>query len=103
MNVALFMHLCVFVCDGHVAFRSAPASPTHSGLLSPHSSGLQTPECLSREGSPISHEHEFSTKLASVPEFRYSQSAPGESQSPVYSIWTFRKSLFCMDRFANAV
>ncbi|KAF5899256.1 forkhead box protein K1, partial [Clarias magur] len=61
---------------GPLSSRSAPASPTHSGLLSPHSSGLQTPECLSREGSPISHEHEFSTKLASVPEFRYSQSAP---------------------------
>ncbi|XP_060799045.1 forkhead box protein K1 [Neoarius graeffei] len=65
---------------GPLSSRSAPASPTHSGLLSPHSSGLQTPECLSREGSPISHENEFSTKLASVPEFRYSQSAPG---SPV--------------------
>ncbi|KAG7316958.1 hypothetical protein KOW79_019256 [Hemibagrus wyckioides] len=65
---------------GPLSSRSAPASPTHSGLLSPHSSGLQTPECLSREGSPVSHEHEFSSKLASVPEFRYSQSAPG---SPV--------------------
>ncbi|KAF7691087.1 forkhead box protein K1 [Silurus meridionalis] len=65
---------------GPLSSRSAPASPTHSGLLSPNSSGLQTPECLSREGSPISHEHEFNTKLASVPEFRYSQSAPG---SPV--------------------
>ncbi|XP_043086586.1 forkhead box protein K1 isoform X1 [Puntigrus tetrazona] len=60
--------------------KSAPASPTHSGLLSPHSSGLQTPECLSREGSPVSHEHDFGSKLASVPEYRYSQSAPG---SPV--------------------
>ncbi|XP_066530150.1 forkhead box protein K1 [Hoplias malabaricus] len=65
---------------GPLSSRSAPASPTHSGLLSPHSSGLQTPECLSREGSPVSHEHEFSSKLASVPEYRYSQSAPG---SPV--------------------
>lgn len=59
-------------------FRSAPASPTHPGLLSPHSSGLQTPECLSREGSPIPHDHDFGSKLASVPEYRYSQSAPGE-------------------------
>ncbi|XP_030645684.1 forkhead box protein K1 [Chanos chanos] len=65
---------------GPLSSRSAPASPTHSGLLSPHSSGLQTPECLSREGSPVSHEHDFSSKLASVPEYRYSQSAPG---SPV--------------------
>ncbi|XP_028843457.1 forkhead box protein K1 [Denticeps clupeoides] len=67
---------------GPLSSRSAPASPTHSGLFSPHSSGLQTPECLSREGSPVSHEHDFSTKLASVPEYRYSQSAPG---SPVGS------------------
>ncbi|XP_030590469.1 forkhead box protein K1 isoform X3 [Archocentrus centrarchus] len=61
--------------------KSAPASPTHQGLLSP-SSGLQTPECLSREGSPIPHDHheQLASKLASVPEYRYSQSAPG---SPV--------------------
>ncbi|XP_065416219.1 forkhead box protein K1 isoform X3 [Chrysemys picta bellii] len=65
---------------GPLSSRSAPASPTHPGLLSPHSSGLQTPECLSREGSPIPHEHDFASKLASVPEYRYSQSAPG---SPV--------------------
>ncbi|MBN3318155.1 AP5Z1 protein, partial [Atractosteus spatula] len=65
---------------GPLSSRSAPASPTHPGLLSPHSSGLQTPECLSREGSPISHDHDFGSKLASVPEYRYSQSAPG---SPV--------------------
>nr|XP_006112967.1 forkhead box protein K1 isoform X2 [Pelodiscus sinensis] len=65
---------------GPLSSRSAPASPTHPGLLSPHSSGLQTPECLSREGSPIPHDHDFASKLASVPEYRYSQSAPG---SPV--------------------
>lgn len=59
--------------------RSAPASPTHPGLMSPRSSGLQTPECLSREGSPIPHDSDFGTKLASVPEYRYSQSAPGKS------------------------
>ncbi|XP_056609011.1 forkhead box protein K1 [Triplophysa dalaica] len=67
---------------GPLSSRSAPASPTHSGLLSPQSSGLQTPECLSREGSPVSHEHDFGSKLASVAEYRYSQSAPG---SPVSS------------------
>ncbi|KAL7979278.1 hypothetical protein Chor_015302 [Crotalus horridus] len=61
-------------------YPSAPASPTHPGLLSPHTSGLQTPECMSREGSPIPHDHDFGAKLASVPEYRYSQSAPG---SPV--------------------
>ncbi|XP_019964490.2 forkhead box protein K1 [Paralichthys olivaceus] len=67
---------------GPLSSRSAPASPTHQGLLSPPSSGLQTPECLSREGSPIPHDHheQLANKLASVPEYRYSQSAPG---SPV--------------------
>ncbi|XP_053193356.1 forkhead box protein K1 [Scomber japonicus] len=67
---------------GPLSSRSAPASPTHQGLLSPPSSGLQTPECLSREGSPIPHDHheQLAHKLASVPEYRYSQSAPG---SPV--------------------
>ncbi|XP_004454003.2 forkhead box protein K1 [Dasypus novemcinctus] len=65
---------------GPLSSRSAPASPTHPGLLSPRPSGLQTPECLSREGSPIPHDPEFGSKLTSVPEYRYSQSAPG---SPV--------------------
>ncbi|XP_029432194.1 forkhead box protein K1 [Rhinatrema bivittatum] len=65
---------------GPLSSRSAPASPTHPGLMSPRSSGLQTPECLSREGSPVQHDHDFGSKLASVPEYRYSQSAPG---SPV--------------------
>ncbi|XP_037545859.1 forkhead box protein K1 isoform X2 [Nematolebias whitei] len=67
---------------GPLSSRSAPASPTHQGLLSPLSSGLQTPECLSREGSPIPQDHheQLVNKLASVPEYRYSQSAPG---SPV--------------------
>ncbi|KAJ8344912.1 hypothetical protein SKAU_G00291050 [Synaphobranchus kaupii] len=58
---------------GPLSSRSAPASPTHS-------SGLQTPDCLSREGSPVSHEQDLGSKLASVPEYRYTQSAPG---SPV--------------------
>ncbi|XP_044047483.1 forkhead box protein K1 isoform X3 [Siniperca chuatsi] len=67
---------------------SAPASPTHQGLLSPPSSGLQTPECLSREGSPISHDHheQLANKLASVPEYRYSQSAPGSPVSAQHVI-----------------
>ncbi|XP_020566520.2 forkhead box protein K1 isoform X3 [Oryzias latipes] len=67
--------------------KSAPASPTHQGLLSPSSSGLQTPECLSREGSPVPQDHheQLVSKLASVPEYRYSQSAPGSpiSAQPV--------------------
>ncbi|XP_077426329.1 forkhead box protein K1 [Vanacampus margaritifer] len=67
---------------GPLSSRSAPASPTHQGLLSPPSSGLQTPECLSREGSPLppDHHEQLAHKLAAVPEYRYSQSAPG---SPV--------------------
>ncbi|KAJ3614311.1 hypothetical protein NHX12_017885 [Muraenolepis orangiensis] len=67
---------------GPISSRSAPASPTHLGLLSSTSSGLQTPECPSREGSPILQDHhkQLTHKLASVSEFRYSQSAPG---SPV--------------------
>ncbi|XP_072318918.1 forkhead box protein K1 [Eucyclogobius newberryi] len=69
---------------GPLSSRSAPASPTHQGLMSPTSSGLQTPECLSREGSPIPQDHheQLVHKLSSVPEYRYSQSAPG---SPVSS------------------
>ncbi|XP_011611095.1 forkhead box protein K1 isoform X2 [Takifugu rubripes] len=67
---------------GPLSSRSAPASPTHQGLLSPPSSGLQTPESLSREGSPIPHDHhgQLANHVASVSEYRYSQSAPG---SPV--------------------
>lgn len=48
--------------------------------MSPRSSGLQTPECLSREGSPIPHDPDLGSKLASVPEYRYSQSAPGKTR-----------------------
>uniref|UniRef100_A0A3P9M6J1 Forkhead box K1 n=1 Tax=Oryzias latipes TaxID=8090 RepID=A0A3P9M6J1_ORYLA len=72
---------------GPLSSRSAPASPTHQGLLSPSSSGLQTPECLSREGSPVPQDHheQLVSKLAAVPEYRYSQSAPGSpiSAQPV--------------------
>lgn len=78
-----FVIVCRFISSILSLFcfiRSAPASPTHQGLLSPPSSGLQTPECLSREGSPIPHDHheQLASKLSSVPEYRYSQSAPGE-------------------------
>ncbi|XP_073504013.1 forkhead box protein K1 [Phyllobates terribilis] len=58
---------------GPLSSRSAPASPTY-----PDSCGLQTPDSMSREGSPVPHD--FGFKMASVPEYRYSQSAPG---SPV--------------------
>ncbi|CAN2387393.1 FORKHEAD, partial [Pristimantis euphronides] len=56
---------------GPLSSRSAPASPTYLD-----SCGLQTPESMSREGSPVPHDF----RMASVPEYRYSQSAPG---SPV--------------------
>ncbi|KAG5832251.1 hypothetical protein ANANG_G00289100 [Anguilla anguilla] len=63
---------------GPLSSRSAPASPTHS-------SGLQTPDCLSREGSPVSHEQDLGSKLASVPEYRYTQSAPERTATYHYT------------------
>lgn len=62
--------------------RSAPASPNHSGVLSAHSSGVQTPESLSREGSPVPMDPEPTTiqpKLAVIQEARFAQSAPGNA------------------------
>lgn len=50
-------------------------------MLSAHSSGAQTPESLSREGSPAPLEPEPSAsqpKLAVIQEARFAQSAPGE-------------------------
>uniref|UniRef100_A0A8B9QLU8 Forkhead box K2 n=1 Tax=Apteryx owenii TaxID=8824 RepID=A0A8B9QLU8_APTOW len=64
---------------GPLSSRSAPASPNHSGVLSAHSSGVQTPESLSREGSPVPMEPEPSAiqpKLAVIQEARFAQSAP---------------------------
>ncbi|XP_069785620.1 forkhead box protein K2 [Narcine bancroftii] len=69
---------------GPLSSRSAPASPSHPGVFSSHSSGVQTPESLSREGSPIPTDHESSTvqpKLAVIQEARYAQSAPGSPLS----------------------
>lgn len=74
-----FCLFCFYADAPFLHSRSAPASPTHPGLMSPRSSGLQTPECLSREGSPIPHDPDLGSKLASVPEYRYSQSAPGKT------------------------
>ncbi|RXM29168.1 Forkhead box protein K2 [Acipenser ruthenus] len=66
---------------GPLSSRSAPASPNHSGVLSAHSSGVQTPESLSREGSPVPMEPEpaaaVQAKLAVIQEARFAQSAPG--------------------------
>ncbi|XP_049632140.1 forkhead box protein K2 isoform X1 [Suncus etruscus] len=73
---------------GPLSSRSAPASPNHAGVLSAHSSGAQTPESLSREGSPAPLEPEPGTqqpKLAVIQETRFAQSAPGSplSSQPV--------------------
>ncbi|KAJ8363737.1 hypothetical protein SKAU_G00125680 [Synaphobranchus kaupii] len=76
---------------GPLSSRSAPASPNHSGVLSAHSSGVQTPDSLSREGSPVPMEPEATPapapaptpatavqpKLAVIQEARFARSAPG--------------------------
>ncbi|XP_023691370.1 forkhead box protein K2-like [Paramormyrops kingsleyae] len=84
---------------GPLSSRSAPASPSHSGVLSAHSSGVQTPESFSREGSPVPAEpaaaHAPTTapactptptpgstavvqsKMAVIQEARFAQSTPG--------------------------
>ncbi|XP_037349268.1 forkhead box protein K2 [Talpa occidentalis] len=69
---------------GPLSSRSAPASPNHAGVLSAHSSGAQTPESLSREGSPAPAEPEPGApqpKLTVIPEARFAQSAPGSPLS----------------------
>ncbi|XP_056152920.1 forkhead box protein K2 [Lampris incognitus] len=74
---------------GPLSSRSAPASPNHTGALSAHSSGVQTPDSLSREGSPVPMEPEptpapapiptttVQPKLAVIQEARFAQSSPG--------------------------
>ncbi|XP_078124991.1 forkhead box protein K2 [Sander vitreus] len=82
---------CFRTPHGPLSSRSAPASPNHSGVLSAHSSGVQTPDSLSREGSPVPLELETSApapasttvvqpKLAVIQEARFAQNTPG---SPV--------------------
>lgn len=77
---------------GPQSSRSAPASPNHTGALSAHSSGVQTPDSLSREGSPVPTDPEPSPasapaaavqpKLAVIQEARFAQNTSG---SPVSS------------------
>lgn len=73
--------------------RSAPASPNHSGVLSAHSSGMQTPDSLSREGSPVPLELDASAastptaaplqpKLAVIQEARLAHTTPGTRPPP---------------------
>uniref|UniRef100_A0A8C6T435 Forkhead box K2 n=1 Tax=Neogobius melanostomus TaxID=47308 RepID=A0A8C6T435_9GOBI len=59
---------------GPLSSRSAPASPNHTGALSAHSSGVQTPESLSREGSPIPMEQESAP--LQLPPARLAQNSP---------------------------
>ncbi|XP_062264365.1 forkhead box protein K2 [Platichthys flesus] len=83
---------CFRTPHGPLSSRSAPVSPNHSGVLSAHSSGVQTPDSLSREGSPVPLELETPSaptpvsaaavqpKLAIVQEARFAQNTTG---SPV--------------------
>uniref|UniRef100_A0A8C5QGW6 Forkhead box protein K2 n=1 Tax=Leptobrachium leishanense TaxID=445787 RepID=A0A8C5QGW6_9ANUR len=81
---------------GPLSSRSAPASPNHAGVLSAHSSGVQTPESLSREGSPVPLDPEPSTiqpKLAVIQEARFAQSAPGSPLSSQPVLITVQRQL----------
>ncbi|XP_067226383.1 forkhead box protein K2 isoform X1 [Chanodichthys erythropterus] len=70
---------------GPLSSRSAPASPNHTGALSAHSSGVQTPDSLSREGSPVPMDPDptpapapaIQPKLAVIQEACFTQNAPG--------------------------
>ncbi|XP_045079965.1 forkhead box protein K2-like isoform X1 [Coregonus clupeaformis] len=77
---------------GPLSSRSAPASPSHTGGLSAHSSGVQTPESLSREGSPVPMDPEparaiapttataLQPKLAVIQEAQFAPGSPLNSQ-----------------------
>ncbi|XP_061086871.1 forkhead box protein K2 isoform X2 [Conger conger] len=96
---------------GPLSSRSAPASPNHSGVLSAHSSGVQTPDSLSREGSPVPMEPESTStpapapapaptpatavqpKLAVIQEARFAQSAPGSPLSSQPVLITVQRQL----------
>ncbi|ELW68173.1 Forkhead box protein K2 [Tupaia chinensis] len=81
---------------GPLSSRSAPASPNHAGVLSAHSSGAQTPESLSREGSPAPLEPEPGTsqpRLAVIQEARFAQSAPGSPLSSQPVLITVQRQL----------
>lgn len=81
-------HLSLFIVFFPLHLRSAPASPNHTGALSAHSSGVQTPDSLSREGSPVPMDPEptpasapapaVQPKLAVIQEARFAQNAPGK-------------------------
>lgn len=76
---------CFRAPHGPLSSRSAPASPNHSGVLSAHSSGVQTPDSLSREGSPVPLEVDTSAPAVQpklIQETRFAHNTPG---SPVSS------------------
>ncbi|XP_068610394.1 forkhead box protein K2 [Brachionichthys hirsutus] len=76
---------------GPLSSRSAPASPNHTGALSAHSSGVQTPDSLSREGSPVPVDPEppqqttAQPKITVIQEARFAHNPPGSplSNQPV--------------------
>ncbi|CAL8301825.1 unnamed protein product [Merluccius merluccius] len=84
---------CFRTPHGPLSSRSAPASPSHTGGgLSAHSSGIQTPDSLSREGSPVPMDLEPAApatptavvaaavappKLAVIQEARFAQNSSG--------------------------
>ncbi|KAF4797306.1 Forkhead box protein K2 [Turdus rufiventris] len=74
--------------------RGVPCFRTPLGPLS--SSGVQTPESLSREGSPVPMEPEPSAiqpKLAVIQEARFAQSAPGSPLSSQPVLITVQRQL----------
>ncbi|XP_062858859.1 forkhead box protein K2 [Trichomycterus rosablanca] len=83
---------------GPQSSRSAPASPNHMGALSAHSSGVQTPDSLSREGSPVPPDTEPSPapvstpaaavqpKLAVIQEARFAQNTTVTSQPVLITV-----------------
>ncbi|KAI5611451.1 forkhead box protein K2, partial [Silurus asotus] len=90
---------------GPQSSRSAPASPNHTGALSAHSSGVQTPDSLSREGSPVPTDPEptpasvsapaaaVQPKLAVIQEARFAQNTPGSPVSGQPVLITVQRQL----------
>lgn len=89
-------NICKSTLKKMLCSRSAPASPNHTGALSAHSSGVQTPDSLSREGSPVPMEPEptpppapaqtttVQPKLAVIQEARFAQNSPGKTKKVFY-------------------
>ncbi|XP_029692138.1 LOW QUALITY PROTEIN: forkhead box protein K2-like [Takifugu rubripes] len=75
---------CFRTPHGPLSSRSAPASPNHSGVLSAHSSGLQTPDSLSREGSPVPLE--LDTSSASTPTSANVSGSSGAALQPKLAV-----------------